>query len=397
MRRGNRRELLYFAIAIAVPALFYGTLPWNPDLASMRYRDFFFDGDVPRVFANLTDSDAISHYRDKVHPYFSLLAVTVARSGRFLGTEGGEFLVYRTVFGTIGVFLFWLFIYRCTSALTAFASVVLLLSTMTVRIWSILPETYLLGFATLMAGLNLARVGGNCAATLIVTLSGTVTNSALGLLYMLQRARTLDWKKTILTLVIAVLLLSALQKALYPTSVHFFDIFALKEEQRYIGKPLAQLPFRVFDFVYSGFVLPLPEAVDGNISSLKLWSSFAANYAAGYDNRQVLTIVAAVLAITAFLIIALIRFARSANVGDVGVLVAGFLLFQLLLHLAYGVAPFLYSYHFLPFLIIFVALYLPGKIVKPVLLTLLAICLLEANFAEWDRFQALFPAAAADT
>lgn len=397
MRKRNRRELLYFAIAIAVPALYYGTLPWNPDLANMRYLDFFFGGDVPRVFANLTDSDAISHYRDKVHPYFSLLAVTVARSGRLLGTEGGEFLVYRTVFGTIGVFLFWLFIYRCTSALTAFASVVLLLSTMTARIWGILPETYLLGFATLMAGLNLARIGGNCAATLIVTLSGTVTNSALGLLYMLQRARTLDWKKTILTVVIAVLLLSGLQKVLYPTSVHFFDIFALREEQRYIGKPLAQLPFRAFDFVYSGFVLPLPQAVEGNISSLKLWSDFAANYAAGYDNRQVLTIAAAVLAITAFLIIALFRFARSTTMGGVGALVAGFLLFQLLLHLVYGNEPFLYSYHFLPFLIIFVALYLPGKVVKPVLLTLLAICLLEANFAEWDRFQVLFPAAPPDT
>ena len=390
----DRRELLYFAIALAVPALFYSGLPWNPVLENRQYIDFFFGGDAPRVFANLTNSDEVGHYRDKVHPYFSLLAVTVAGSGKFLGTEGGELLVYRTVFGTIGVFLFWLFLYRCTSALTAFASVVLLLSTMTARIWSILPETYLLGFATLMVGLNLARVEGNCAATLIVTLSGTVTNSALGLLYMLQKARTLDWKKTVLSVAVAVLLLSGLQKILYPTSVHFFDIFALKGEQRYIGGPLAQLPFRAFDFVYSGFVLPLPEAVEGNITTLKLWSSFAANYAAGYDNRQVLTIVAAVLAITVFLIIALIRFIKSANMGDVGALVAGFIILQFLLHMAYGNEPFLYLYHFLPFLIIFVALYLPGKTVKPVLLALLAICLLEANFEEWGRFQALFSAAA---
>jgi hypothetical protein len=188
-----------------------------------------------------------------------------------------------------------------------------------------------------------------------------------------------------------VLLLSGLQKVLYPTSVHFFDIFALREEQRYIGKPLTQLPFRAFDFVYSGFVLPLPETVEGTITSGKFWSAFVADYAAGYDNRQVLTIAAAVLAITAFLIIALIRFARSAHIGDVGALVAGFLLFQFLLHLVYGPEPFLYSYHYLPFLIIFVALYLPGRIVKPVLLALLAICLLEANFGAWDRFQLILP------
>lgn len=391
MRNRDRRELMYFAIAIAIPALFYVTLPWNPRVAEVEYLNAYFNADVIRVFANLTDSDAFTHYRDKVHPYFSILAVTVAKSGRLLGTEGGEFLVYRTVFGTIGVFLFWLFIYRCTSALTAFASVVLLLSTMTLRIWSILPETYLFGFATLMAGLNLARVGGNHAAALIVTLSGTVTNAALGILYMLQRARTLDWKKTILTIGIAVLLLSGLQKALYPTSVHFFDIFALREEQRYIGKPLAHLPFRAFDFVYSGFVLPLPETVEGEITSSGLWSGFVANYAVGYDNRTVVTIVAAVLAITVLLIIALISFVRSARMGDVGALVAGFLLFQFFLHLVYGPEPFLYSYHFLPFLIIFVALYLPGRIVKPVALALLAICLLEANFGAWDRFQLILP------
>jgi hypothetical protein len=70
----------------------------------------------------------------------------------------------------------------------------------------------------------------------------------------------------------------------------------------------------------------------------------------------------------------------------VGALVAGFIILQFLLHMVYGHEPFLYSYHFLPFLIIFMALYLPGRKLRPVLLVLLAICLLEANFLEWDRF-----------
>jgi hypothetical protein len=387
MRALDRRELLYFAIALAIPALFYSGLPWNPVVASRQYIDVFFGADVSRVFANLTNSDEVTHYRDKVHPYFSLLGVTIARSGKLLGTEGGEFLVYRTVFGTAGVFLFWLFIYRCTSALTAFASVALLLSTMTVRVFSILPETHLLGFATLMLGLNLARIGGNPAAAFIVTLSGTITNGALGALYLLQRARTLDWRKTILTIVIAVLLLSSLQKILYPTSVHFFDILALREEQRYVNTSLRNLPFRAFDFVYSGFVLPLPETIEGKIMTKVLWADFAQNYDVGYDNRHTLTILAALVAITAYLAIALFRFVKSANLRDVGALVAGFIILQFLLHMAYGYQPFLYSYNFLPFLIIFVALYLPGQKVRPVLLALLAICLLEANFLEWDRFQ----------
>jgi len=390
MRALDRRELLYFAIALAIPALFFSGLPWNPAVASKQYIDVFFGADASRVFANLTNSDEVTHYRDKVHPYFSLLGVTIARSGKLLGTEGGEFLVYRTVFGTAGVFLFWLFIYRCTSALTAFASVAVLLSTMTVRVFGILPETHLLGFATLMLGLNLARIGGNPAATFIVTLSGTITNAALGVLYLLQRATTLDWRKTIFTMVIAVLLLSSLQKILYPTSVHFFDILALREEQRYVNITWRNLPFRAFDFVYSGFVLPLPEAIEGKITTQMLWTRFVQNYDVGYDNRHTLTILAAMVAITAYLAVALFCFIKSVNRRDVGALVAGFITLQFLLHLAYGYQPFLYSYNFLPFLIIFVALYLPGQKVRPVLLALLAICLLEANFLEWDRFQRMF-------
>ena len=113
-------------------------------------------------------------------------------------------------------------------------------------------------------------------------------------------------------------------------------------------------------------------------------------HAVAYDNRQTLTIVAAMIAITAYLAVALFRFIRSTNLRDVGAMVAGFIVLQFLLHLVYGDEPFLYSYHFLPFLIIFVALYLPGQHVRPVLLSLLAICLLEANFEEWGRFQRMF-------
>jgi hypothetical protein len=284
------------------------------------------------------------------------------------------------------VFLFWLFIYRCTTALTAFASVALLLSTMTVRVFSIVPETYLLGFATLMFGLNLARIGGNPAATFIATLSGTITNAGLGALYLLQRARTLDWRRAIFTIVIAILLLSSLQKILYPTSVHFFDISALREEQRYLNTSLRDLPFRAFDFIYSGFVLPLPATIEGNIMSKTLWTRFAQEHDAGYDNRQTLMILAAMVAITAYLAVAIFRFVRSIDLRDAGTLVAGFIILQLVLHLIYGYEPFLYSYHFLPFLIIFIALYLPGRKLRPVLLGLLAICLLEANFLEWERF-----------
>ena len=387
MTPARRHELLYFALATAIPALFFLTLPWSVDYTSREHTGYFFNADVWRVYHHVIDSGEVSHYRDKVHPYFSLFAVTAAKTGKLLGTEGGEFLAYRSIFGTAGIFLFWLFIYRSTSVINAFASLALLMSTMTVRVWSIVPESFIFGFFTLMLGLNLARAQRSCAATLLVTLSGTTTNCFLGILYTLQKIRALDWRRTIFIVALAVLLLSSLQKSLYPTSVHFFDLFALREEQRYVNRSLSQVPFRAFDFVYSGFVLPLPESVDSPLSTEKLWSRFVETYDAGYDNRQTLTILAGLLAITAFLIAALVNFIRSAAWHDPGALVAGFIVFEFILHLSYGREPFLYSYQFLPFLIIFVALYLPGRSVRPLLLAFLAICLQEANFGQFYRFQ----------
>jgi hypothetical protein len=387
----NRREQICLALALLIPAIFFLLLPWNPANVTRESMDHFFGADVWRVYLNLAGSDEVTHYRDKVHPYFSLFAVTAAQAGKLLGIEGGEFLAYRTIFGTAGMFLFWLFIRRLTSPINAFAALALLLSTMTVRIWSTLPESFLFGFFTLMLGLNLAQIRFCPAATFIVTLAGTTTNCTLGIMHLLQRWRSLDWKMTIFTIAIAVLLLSSLQKSLYPTSVHFFDVFALREERRYVNNALSRLPFRAFDFLYSGFVLPLPEGViAGKITTGKLWGDFAAAYDTGYDNRQTLTIVAALVAITAYLLAGIVQFTRSIKPFETSTLVAGFVLLELVLHLSYGNDPFLYSYHFVPFLIIFMALYLPGEKIRPFLIVLLAICLQEANFGQWQRFEQLF-------
>jgi hypothetical protein len=390
MQSFRRRELLYFAIALAIPVAFFSLLPWNIDNAAREYMDHFFGADVWRVYQHLITSDEMQRSRDMVHPYFSLFAVTAARSGRLLGAEGGEFLAYRTIFGSAGVFLFWLFLYRCTSAIIAFSAVALLLSTMTVRVWSVVPETYLFGFCTLMLGLNLARIRGNCPATLIVSLSGTITNGALGIFYALQRIGRFDWKKAILITLIIVFMLSTLQKNLYPTVGHFFNIVALQNEERYVYWTPWRLPFKTFDFLYSGFVLPLPDGYHGRIATTDLWREFIHNYDVGYGARQAFAIALSVLIITGCLVVAVANFFRTAKLRDVGTLVAAFIAFELFLHLLYGYEPFLYSYHFLPFLIIFMTLYLPGEKTKALLLAGLAVCVQDANFDQWHRFQQIF-------
>ena len=61
---------------------------------------------------------------------------------------------------------------------------------------------------------------------------------------------------------------------MYPTSGHFFDIWEFREEGNYVSSRLANVPFRIFDFLYSGFVLPLPSAQSLPISTRDVWLSF---------------------------------------------------------------------------------------------------------------------------
>jgi hypothetical protein len=377
--------------AVLVPLLYFGILEWNPAKSAPAFMDQFFGADVTRVLGNIENTPGVSHYRDKVHPYFSLFGVSVAKAGAALFGHGNEFPTYKIFFGTLGVFLFWLYLYEEVDAISAFAAVALLLSTMTVRVWSTVPETFLFGFFTLMVALNAARLRAHPAFVIIVSFAGTITNVFFGLLYAYRKyGMSREIIRLGLFTAMICLILSVLQKSAYPTSGHFFDIWELREEGSYVNSGLSNVPFRLFDFLYSGFLLPLPSTQSLPITSREVWHSFFEG--AKLSIRFRVTVYTALGMITLLLVSAAHRFFTERNDHPCGFLVFWFLCFQMALHSVYGDEPFLYSFHFLPLIILFFTQYQIRTIagVRPYAIVLLALAIQYANMSVHQTFTALF-------
>ena len=151
----NKKNILFF-IAFLIPFLFFVNLDYNPAVSTLEKFDKFWGADSWRVNEILKKpfTEGV-HDRDNIHPFFSLFAGSISRIGSFLKVVDAEFIFYRVFFGTLGVFLFWLLISRLTTYINAFSAVCLLLSTMTVKVWSVIPETFLFSFFILMLVTNL--------------------------------------------------------------------------------------------------------------------------------------------------------------------------------------------------------------------------------------------------
>lgn len=354
--------------------------------------DHFFGADCWRVLENLRDTDAISHYRDSVHPYFSLFAVSVSKLGSVSVKEGAEFLLYRSVFGTLGVFFFWLLIlFETDKPLIAFSAVLLLLSTFTVKVWSVLPDTFIFGFFTLMLSLNLIRVKADVLPVFIVSLSGATTNAFLGLVYLARRfSLSKEFFRKLLCIAFCVAILSLLQKMLYPSSIHFFDISAMNEERVYFNRTITSIPFRLFDFIYSGFVIPLPNGAAGNVVAEELWRTFFRNAADGYGKWVIFGVVLTLTLVPLLFVISIYRFARDSGRSEVSIVILMFIVFQCLLHMIYGDTPFLYSYHFLPMMVLFLALQLPRNMITVAVMIGFSVILQQIQGAQLERFILIF-------
>lgn len=390
MERSRQIEWALIIGAILLPLLFFASLDWSPAKTSEREMSHYFGADNWRVLETLKDSDTVSHYRSVVHPYFSLFAVTFSKMAAAIVGTGLEFDAYRVIFGTLGVFLFWLYLYRETNTFTAWAAVSLLLSTMTVRVWSTVPETFLFGFCTLMIGLNAARVGANPVVVMVVTIAGTVTNVFFGLVYACKKLKISPALiKSIFILGLVCAILSLLQKTVYPTATHFYDFIHLRGEGGYVVKSISDIPFRIFDFFYTGFVLPIQASQTLPVMPKPVWQVFFAGQAVGVRYNVA---VYAVLAMVSALIVASVWTYLRSERDICGSLIFSFLCFQLLLHSIYGDTPFLYSYHFTPFIVLFIARYPLGalKAIWPYVLIALAALVQDVNLSNYSFFKNLF-------
>jgi hypothetical protein len=358
--------------------------------------DAWFDADLPRVYANLTNRLS-DHYRTATHPLFSLIAYPlVALLTNLFGLQPVS-AVRLFVATAAAVWLALLYILlRLVTGRSLDAALFSLVAAVSAAafFWLTVPETYVFGSITLIIALLFTILAPSLAAgrlplhwwaTLVsaVSLTVTLTNWMAGLIVTTLH---FSWKRAIqisLNALVIVVLLWAVQKAVFP-SAGFFLGEAAGESRFFLadrsGGPLAvlrsfflhtismpepvQLPRHQAMPPYPTLMLtqPAPAGSGGNWGALAipLWIGLLGFGLKGWVETKK----PSALRLSLLLI----------------------LLGQLLLHLLYGDETFIYSLHILPLLILLVA-FGSRTAERPLILVMAVLLVVTAALNNYRQFR----------
>jgi len=370
-----------------------------PEYYAEGTRIDFFGADLWRVAENINDTH-IKHYRDRVHPLFSLAATTptvVLKQAFGCDNNACGLKIYQLLFGTLGLFFFILILHEVSPRPLAVVlpTALLFCSSATWRVWSYLPETSLYAFFSINLAIYLflrfESQEGRIASG-IASFSGTVTNGSLGLLLQLFSLK--DERKKLVGCVAATLgilvVLALVQRNIFPTSIPFFDLAEAGEEAKYINRDISELPWRTLDFVLSPLVLPWSLPSGDSFSSIVMLKTFFGNF--GGQSRRALLGLFTLVGLFGFVVFqcrkAFVDVWKkqdvSALAGKQIVMVRSLVIFiaaQYVLHLIYGDMPFLYAMHFLPGIIIVLTYFAAKRLPRlyPILVTLAVLATQELN------------------
>lgn len=213
----------------------------NPILFNPNTFNVWFDADIPRVFANMTERLS-DHYRVKVHPLFSLIAfspVYVLRKALGIDAIAAVRLVIAAVaslwLGTMFVLLRLIGCRRFDATLFSLVAA----TSASAMFWFVVPETHLFGSLSMLVGLCLVAVTQYrklspwwFTGVSALTLSFTTTNWMVGILATLvnySRKRALQITANAFCLVV---LLWSVQKFIFPSAVFFLGD---REEKQYLA------------------------------------------------------------------------------------------------------------------------------------------------------------------
>jgi hypothetical protein len=224
---------------IAIGLSFWGLSQFNPALYSDAGMDLWFQADTERVFTNMTQIEGfhVSHYRDSVHPLFSILVFPITNLFILLGL--GPLTAAKAVVALIGGLTTVSFfaalrqLVLSVSAAAIFTGV--FLSSATYVCWYSIIETY--PFAGLSICTMLMVTFRLKPTPLFVwalasafTLAITTTNWMLGLAATFFK---LPFRTFALVSACAFLLVmgfALVQKQIFPSSVYFFTTHAVTHE-----------------------------------------------------------------------------------------------------------------------------------------------------------------------
>jgi hypothetical protein len=336
--------------------------------------DIWFGIDAPRVIDDMTVASA-DHYRTKVHPLYVLMVNPFGTALRWLGggagKEGTAAFISSTTGALNAVLAFALFRAVGGARLPSLlATLVFALSASQIYL-SIVPDTFSL--ATTSMAVSYFLLWRACAGRPpresswvtagVFTLGVTVTNAIqTGLCYALVQLRSGPWRQalratarwTALTIAVCIVL-SVLQRALYPSAALFFTPGGYGAEKQYVSFLIVREPLLVIEqLVKHFFVVNVVSGVGDRtpVDKAILGVTFAKSWSFSMTGAVALTLWATVLALVARLPRTSEQWWFTAGLG----LCVGH---NLALHAIYGIGEygstieyFMYTPHFtLPILL----------------------------------------------
>lgn len=374
---------------------YYGQKQIIPSLFETNFFDVWFESDVPRVFAVMTDPGSKYHARNSVHPLFSLFST----SSVFLIKKALDvdlITAMRMVLATVA--FLWLVVLfallrslgcrRLDSILFSFLAALSAASIF----WFVIPETFSFGSLSILLALGVASIAQRFeilpigyVVSNVMTFSFTITNGMAGILASLVNNSPKRAAKLIFYSIAFLILLWGVQKVIYPQSG--FPLEGPSESRHMFRADSGGAARIIGSFFYHTIVMPQISEVqnDGKLDDSE-WPKMMMTQFANLGSGSLLEM-SAVIIWSILLMIggwALFFLKEQPKFR----LVLGLLLLgQLGMHLIYGNETFLYSLHFLALLIPLVALGLLTKIRKYVMILVLLLipCLAFNNFSQFVK------------
>jgi hypothetical protein len=322
--------------------------------------DVFFNGDTPRIFANMTDRGS-SYFRTAVHPLLPLVTwVPVTGLRTIAGLEPIQAVrLYLAAAAALWCALIFILLRRreCRRAdavlFTALAS-----SSAAAVFWFAVPETYALSSSTILLALLFVAEAERrrfsmrwFVAVNVVTMSVTLTNWMAGILATLQfRTWRQAWRIGAVALAIVTVL--TISQRLFFSGVRP-PLYKLDEELTLFARPISVVGMGEAATTFAVHAMVMPAAIVTENPGQPDWPQLRPRHGAGGWVRSIGRLAAGVW--IALLVLGTGAFAWRRPLGRMDVVLAGTLAGQLVLHLIYGTETFLYSLHWLPLLVLLAA------------------------------------------
>jgi Gpi18-like mannosyltransferase len=397
LRRYRLDMIIMAGLALATALLVYQLQQQiNPVAYDPVTADAWFDSDLHRVYANLTNRLS-DHYRTTAHPLFSLIAYPpVALLIHLFGLQP-VIAVRLFIAAAAAVWLALLYLLlRLVTGRSLDAALFSLVATVSAAafFWLTVPETYVFGSISVMSALLFTLLAPALAAsrlplrwwaTLVsaLTLTITLTNWMAGLIVTVLH---FSWKRVIqisLNALVIVVLLWVVQKAFFPSAGFFLG--GVSEESRFFlpersGGPLAVI--RSF-FLHT---IAMPESVQlPRHQAVPPYPTLMLTQSAPAGSGGIWGALAIPLWV-GMLGFGLKGWAETKKHRTLRLALLFILLGQLLLHLLYGDETFIYSLHILPLLVLLASL---GSLTaeRPLVLVMAALLVVTAALNNYRQFR----------